>query len=58
MPELRFDLRSVLVGPAGLAIVYARENGALVAETLTLNKGGKVRRARVYYSGLPELPAD
>lgn len=58
VPELRFELRSVLVGPAGLAIVYARENGALVVETLALNNGGKVRRARVYYSGLPQLPPD
>ena len=58
VPELRFELRSVLTGPAGLAIVYARENGALVVETLALNKGGKARRVRVYYSGLPELPAD
>ena len=58
VPELRFELRSVLTGPAGLAIVYARENGALVVETLALTKGGKARRVRAYYSGLPELPAD
>jgi len=58
VPELRFELRQVLVSPAGMAVVYARENGALVVETVSLNKGGKARRVRVYYSGLPELPAD
>jgi ketosteroid isomerase-like protein len=58
VPELRFELRQVLIGPGGLAIVYARENGALVVETLSLNKGGKARRVRVFYSGLPELPPD
>jgi SnoaL-like protein len=58
VPELRFELRQVLVSPAGMAIVYARENGALVVETVSLNKGGKARRVRVYYSGLPEPPAD
>ena len=58
VPELRFELRQVLTGPSGLAIVYARENGALVVETLALTKEGKARRVRVFYSGLPELPPD
>ena len=58
VPELHFELRQVLTGPSGLAIVYARENGALVLETLALNTEGKARRVRVFYSGLPELPPD
>jgi hypothetical protein len=58
MPDLRFELKHVLSGPSGLAIVYARENGALAVETISLTKKGKARRVRVYYSGLPEPPAD
>ena len=56
--ELRFELRQVLTGPSGMAIVYARENGAVVVETLALTNEGKARRVRVFYSGLPELPPD
>jgi ketosteroid isomerase-like protein len=58
VPDLYFTLHHVLTGVDGLAVVYARENGALVADVMVLDDAGKVRRARAYYHGLPELPFD
>jgi hypothetical protein len=58
VPDLHFELRHVLNGPDGVALVYARENGALAVETFRLSRKGKVKRVRVYYHGLPELPPD
>jgi hypothetical protein len=58
VPDLHFELRHVLSGPCGVALVYERENGALALETVELTRKGKVRRVQVYYHGLPELPPD
>jgi ketosteroid isomerase-like protein len=48
-PGLRFELRRVLVGVDGLAIMYVRESGALVVDALTLGPDGRAVDARVYY---------
>lgn len=56
--DLHFTLHQVLTGVDGVTVLYARENGALVADVMVLNSEGLVRRARVFYHGLPELPVD
>ncbi len=56
--DLRFELRHVLAGLDGLTVIYARENGALAADVMTVSPKGKVRRAHAFYHGLPDLPPD
>jgi hypothetical protein len=47
-PGLNFELLDVLLGVDALAILYRRENGALVLDAAELDAAGKVRRVRVY----------
>lgn len=47
-PDLHFDLQDVLLGVDGMAILYRRENGAMVLDTAELDAHGKARRVRVY----------
>jgi hypothetical protein len=48
-PALRFEMRRLLVGVDGLAIMYARESGRFVVDALTLGPDGRVVDARVYH---------
>lgn len=50
VPNLRFELRDILIGVDGLAIVYDRENGRRVVEVVATDERGLVTNARVYYS--------
>jgi ketosteroid isomerase-like protein len=58
VPDLHFGLRHVLAGVDGLAMIYERENGALVTEAFVLDEAGKAAQVRVYYLGLPGPPSD
>ena len=59
-PDLHLDVQHTLVGVEGVTIVYTRENGAVVAEVLSLDAAGRIRLARAFYHGLvlPEWPPD
>lgn len=59
-PDLNVVMQETFAGVDGATVVYARENGAQVAEVMILDGQGKVRRARAFYRGLllPEWPPD
>jgi ketosteroid isomerase-like protein len=46
---LRFELQDVLLGMDGMAVVYRRETGALVADVVELDAAGKGRRVHAFY---------
>ncbi len=48
-PNLAFDEESLLIGPAGYALLYRREDGHRAIEAVELDESGLVTRARVYY---------
>jgi hypothetical protein len=48
-PNLAFDEESLLIGPAGYALLYRREDGHRAIEAVELGESGLVTRARVYY---------
>ena len=52
---LHFDLVDVLVGVNTMCIVYRRENGALVSDTIELDAAGKAKRIMACY-GTPTAP--
>jgi ketosteroid isomerase-like protein len=47
--ELRFELVDVLLGAGALSIVYRRENGALVSDTMELDEDFRGRRVVACY---------
>ena len=49
LPDLRFDLLSVLTGVDSLAIVYRNQGGSTVAELMRL-EAGRVTWASAHYS--------
>ena len=50
-PELQFTLKSVHVGVQSMSMVYARENGIKVVDTMELNADGLTTRMVACYSG-------
>ena len=50
-PDLQFTLKSVHVGVQSMSMVYARENGIQVVDTLELNADGLTTRMDACYSG-------
>ena len=50
-PDLQFTLKSVHVGVQSMSMVYARENGIQVVDTLELNADGLTTRMVACYSG-------
>lgn len=48
-PNLRFNLRCVLLGVDGITVAYTRETGAEVADVMTLDESGRAIRVNVYY---------
>jgi ketosteroid isomerase-like protein len=48
-PRLNFELIEVLVGTGALSIVYRRENGALVSDTMELDECCRGRRIVACY---------
>ena len=59
-PQLHLEVQHTLVGVDGVTVVYARENGAVVAEVMNLDPAGRIRVARAFFQGLvfPERPRD
>lgn len=59
-PQLHLEVQHTLVGVDGVTVVYARENGAVVAEVMNLDAAGRIRVARAFFQGLvfPERPRD
>ena len=49
MPNLRFDLQSVLVGVSSIVIYYRTNFGRRTAEALFFNQAGLVYRAAAHY---------
>jgi SnoaL-like domain len=47
-PDLHFYLEAVLGSPDGFAVVYERENGHLVADTVVVDESGRAAEVRVY----------
>jgi ketosteroid isomerase-like protein len=47
--ELRFELKDVLIGVAGLTLVYANHRGQKVAETLIFGADGKIESGNAHY---------
>ena len=50
-PDLQFTLKFVLVGVHSMSMVYARENGIQVVDTMELNADGLTKRMVACYSG-------
>jgi len=50
-PALAFTEEALLVGSGGYALVYRREDGARVVESVELDKKGRAVRARAFYEG-------
>ena len=50
-PDLQFTLKSVNVGVQSMSMVYARENGIQVVDTMELNADGLTTRMVACYSG-------
>ena len=50
-PDLQFTLKSVYVGVQSMSMVYARENGIQVVDTMELNADGLTTRMVACYSG-------
>ena len=50
-PDLQFTLKSVHVGVQSMSMVYARENGIKVVDTMELNADGLTTRMVACYSG-------
>lgn len=48
-PDLRFEVRQVLVGVGSVAIVYRNHRGQDVVEVMELDAQGLVRRGAVHY---------
>jgi SnoaL-like domain/Rho termination factor, N-terminal domain len=48
-PNLTVTEESLLLGPAGFAILYRREDGHRAIETIELDDSGLIAKARVYY---------
>jgi hypothetical protein len=49
IPNLRFDLQSVLVGASSIVIYYRTSFGRRTAEVLFVNRDGLVYRAAAHY---------
>lgn len=50
-PGLAFTEEALLTGSGGYALVYRREDGARVVESVELDEHGRAIRARAYYEG-------
>jgi DNA-binding transcriptional MocR family regulator len=50
-PGLAFTEEALLKGAGGYALVYRREDGARVVESVELDKKGQAIRARAFYEG-------
>ena len=50
-PDLQFTLKFVLAGVHSMSMVYARENGIQVVDTMELNADGLTTRMVACYSG-------
>ena len=50
-PELQFTIKSVHDGVQSMSMVYARENGIKVVDTMELNADGLTTRMVACYSG-------
>jgi hypothetical protein len=50
-PDLHFTLQSVLLGVQSMSMVYARENGIQVVDTMELSADGLTTRMVACYSG-------
>ena len=50
-PDLQFTLKPVHVGVQSMSMVYARENGIQVVDTMELNADGLTTRMVACYSG-------
>lgn len=50
-PDLRFDLKQVLVGTDTVVLYYANQRGTHTAEVMELDAAGRVKRMRATYSG-------
>lgn len=49
-PDLHFRLENVLVGAAGITILYKNQRDVLVAEVLVFNDDGQVVKGSAYYA--------
>ena len=49
-PDLQFTLKSVYIGVKSMSMVYARENGIQVVDTMELNADGLTTRMVACYS--------
>lgn len=47
--NLRFELKDVLIGAAGLTLFYTNHRGQAVAETLIFGAGGKIESGNAHY---------
>jgi hypothetical protein len=48
-PGLTFTEEAFLVGPAGYALLYRRENGNRVLDVVELNPAGEAAKVRAFY---------
>jgi ketosteroid isomerase-like protein len=55
-PGLRFDLVEVLTGANTMCIIYRRENGAMVTDSIELDTAGKAKRVVACYGTATARP--
>ena len=50
VPNLRFELEEILLSPDGYAVLYRRENGNRVIDSVELDAEGRAVRVTAYYA--------
>jgi ketosteroid isomerase-like protein len=50
-PQLQFRMEQVLLAPSGYAVLYQRENGNRVIDSVTMNEEGRAIAVIAYYAG-------
>lgn len=51
VPNLHFEMEDVFSAPSGYAVLYRRENGNRVLDVVELDREGKARRVKAFYTG-------
>jgi ketosteroid isomerase-like protein len=53
-PELKFEFERVFLAPSGYAILYRRENGNRVIDTITIDDVGHAAKVTAYYANVQQ----
>jgi ketosteroid isomerase-like protein len=53
-PKLKFEFEQVFLAPSGYAIMYRRENGNRVIDTITIDDVGHAAKVIAYYANVQQ----